>query len=345
MLFRYFYTGEVSLNHTACICILKMASDWGLTEFRNETANIIRSMLSQDYTFEGSLSLYEYALSPLDEVLMDILLHYLAWNFERLVKTPSWTNLPFSLVADLLTRSDLVVSKETVVLQSLEKWAAAQGMMAVPQQLLQLIRFPMIPAEDLYMLSDPQYHAGKCEGFQFQVVPFSINQTETNRSTPRIYTGSPWSYSINQYMMKQLRNQTSPSQGNVTKTFHFYTPFHNSALFTYSKANWKLSLNFSNDECQDTPPTVADLNFVLNLAVAGENTRDQIWRCVHFSNKLIVECAGKSTVRVDDFVDKVGGDFVYKAGRAGVTLPCNFNQLSYKAVIRSECRPGPRSSG
>lgn len=338
MLFRYFYTGEISLNHTACICILKMASDWGLTEFRIETANIIVSMLSQDYTFEGSLSVYEYALSPLDEVLMDILLHYLAWNFERLVQTPSWTNLPFGLLVDLLTRSDLVVSKETVVLQSLEKWVAAQGMTAVPQELLQLIRFPMVPAEDLYLLSDPQYHAGKCEGFKFQVVPYRSNWTETNSSRPRIYTGNPWSYGINHYMIEQVKNQ---SQGRVTKAFTFHTPFHYSTLFTNSKVNWKLSLNFSN-ECQDAPLTLADLNLTLNWTMAGENTGDQLWECVHFSNKLIVQCAGMSTVRVDDFVDKVDGNFVYKRGRAGVTFPCNFNLLSYKVVIRSECRPGPR---
>lgn len=339
MRFRYFYTGEVSLNHTACICILKMASDWGLTEFQNETANIIGSMLSHDYTFEGSLSVYEYALSPLDEALMDVLLHYLAWNFERLVKTPVWTNLPLSLVEDLLARSDLVVSKETVVLQSLEKWAAAQGMTALPQELLQLIRFPLIPVEDLDLLSEPQYHDGKCEGFQFHVKPFSTNGTETNSSMPRIYTGSPWSYSINHYTMAQLRNQRSLSQGGVTKAFDFHTPFHNSALFTYSKANWELSLNFTDNECQDAPPTVEDLNPVLNLTMEEDHTEDQLWRSIYFSNKLIVECAGKSTVRIYDFVDEDDGNFVFKLGRAGVTFPCNFKLLSYKVVIRPECRP------
>lgn len=145
MLFRYFYTGEVSLQPTACICILKMAADWGLSEFKTQTGNIVTSMLSHDYTFEISLSVYKYARSPLDTAVMDILLHYLAWNFDRLVKTWSSTQLPISLVVDLLSRSDLVVSKETIVLQSLEKWATAQGLPTVPQELLQLIRFPMIP--------------------------------------------------------------------------------------------------------------------------------------------------------------------------------------------------------
>lgn len=317
-----------------------MASDWALTEFRNETANIIMSMLSQDHTFEGSLSVYKYALSPGNEVLMDILLHHLAWNFERLVKTPSWTNLPSSLVADLLSRSDLVVSKETVVLQSLENWAAAQGTKAVPPQLLQLIRFPMIPVEDLYLLREPQYHAGKCEGFQFQAVLFSSNWTEANRFRPRIYTGRPWSYSINHHMMEQLRKGGSPSQGNVTKAFAFHTPFHNSALFTYSNAKWRLILNVSSDECGDTPPAVADLNPILHVTMERKS-RDQFWRCIHFNNKLIVECAG-STVRVDDFEDRLDGDFLYKPGRAGVTFPCNLKQFSYKVVIRPECRPWPR---
>lgn len=89
-------------------------------------------------------------------------------------------------------------------------------------------------------------------------------------------------------------------------------------------------------------PTVADLYFRLNLTMAGENTRDQLWRCVHFSNKLIIECGGMSTVCIDDFVDKVDRDFVYKPGQAGMTFSCNFNQFSYKVVIPFECRAGPR---
>uniref|UniRef100_A0A674P9H2 SRCR domain-containing protein n=1 Tax=Takifugu rubripes TaxID=31033 RepID=A0A674P9H2_TAKRU len=291
LLFRYFYTGEVTFNLSSYICILKMASNWGLKDFQNETTNIVLSMLAQDNTFQAALSVYEYALSPFDEALMGILLHYLAWNFESLSSTPPWTDLPWSVVKELLTRSDLVVKTETVVLQSLEKWATAQGMTAVPQELLQLIRFPMIPAKDLSLLTDPQYQPGRCEGLQFQAMPYpsqSSSFTESNSSRPRMYTAIPWSYNINH-------------------TFDFQTPFHNSAPFTYSKANWELSLNLTDDRCRDDPLTAADLNLVLNLTMRDVNSRDQLHRCIRFSNNLIAQCDGRSVVSIDDLVEEAEG--------------------------------------
>lgn len=316
-----------------------MASDWGLKDFQNETTNIVMSMLAQDDTFQAALSVYEYALSPFDEALMGILLHYLAWNFESLVSTPPWTDLPFSVVKELLTRSDLVVKTETVVLQSLEKWATAQGMTAVPQELLQLIRFPMIPAKDLYLLTDPQYQPRRCEGLQFQAMPYSpqsSNFTESNSSRPRMYTDIPWSYHINHFHMEYLRNQRSPGQGSIIKTFDFQTPFHNSARFTYSKANWKLSLNL---RYQDEPLTAADLNLVLNLTLEEEYSRDQSQRCIQFSNNLIVQCKGRSLVSIDNLVQEAEGRFVYQPGQAGVIFPCKSNRFSYGVVIGSECIP------
>lgn len=342
MLFRYFYTGEVTFNLSSYICILKMASDWGLKDFQNETTNIVTSMLAQDNTFQATLSVYEYALSPFDEALMGILLHYLAWNFESLVSTPTWTDLPFSVVKELLTRSDLVVDTETVVLKSLEKWATAQGMMAVPQELLQLIRFPMIPAKDLYLLTDPQYQPGRCEGLQFQAMPYppqSSNFTESNSSRPRMYTAIPWSYHINHFHMHDLRNQRSTGQSSIKTTLDFQTPFHNSAHFTYSKANWKLSLNLTDDRHQVDPLTAADLNLVLNLTLEVANIRDQPQRCIRFSNNLIVQCEGRALVSIDNLVEEGEGRFVYQPGQAGLIFPCKSNQYSYRVVIRSECIP------
>lgn len=318
-----------------------MASNWGLRDFQNETTNIVMSMLAQDNTFQAALSVYKYALAPFDEALMRILLHYLAWNFESLVSSEPWTELPISLVRELLTRSDLVVKTETVVLKGLEKWAAA-GMTAVPQELLQLIRFPMIPVEDLYLLTDPRYQPGRCEGLQFQAMPYSpqnSNFRENNSSRPRMYTAIPWTYTINHFHLEHPRNQQSPGQGRIIKTFDFQTPFHNSAYFTYSKANWELSLNLTDDRCQEDPLTAADLNLVLNLTLGEANSRDQFHRGIQFSNSLIILCDGKYLVSIDDLVEEAEGRFVYQPGQTGVIFPCKSNQYSYRVVIGSEYIP------
>uniref|UniRef100_A0A3B5JYA0 SRCR domain-containing protein n=1 Tax=Takifugu rubripes TaxID=31033 RepID=A0A3B5JYA0_TAKRU len=346
LLFRYFYTGEVTFNLSSYICILKMASNWGLKDFQNETTNIVLSMLAQDNTFQAALSVYEYALSPFDEALMGILLHYLAWNFESLSSTPPWTDLPWSVVKELLTRSDLVVKTETVVLQSLEKWATAQGMTAVPQELLQLIRFPMIPAKDLSLLTDPQYQPGRCEGLQFQAMPYpsqSSSFTESNSSRPRMYTAIPWSYNINHVHMDYLTNQRSPGQGRIIKTFDFQTPFHNSAPFTYSKANWELSLNLTDDRCRDDPLTAADLNLVLNLTMRDVNSRDQLHRCIRFSNNLIAQCDGRSVVSIDDLVEEAEGLKERLLIPSDSDFPALFSRSNSSSLLRSLCCPLPVS--
>lgn len=98
-----------------------MPSDWGLTEFQNETANILRIFLPEDATFLSQNSIYEYALFTGDEALQEIYIRYLAWNCDALIHSPAWTNLLFGLVKALMSRSDLVVSNETVILNGLEK--------------------------------------------------------------------------------------------------------------------------------------------------------------------------------------------------------------------------------
>lgn len=331
--FRYFYTGGISFNHTSCVCVLKMAADWGLGEFQNETVNIIKSLLSQDHAFQAVRSVYDYALSPFDEDVMNILIHYLAWNFKRLVGTTSWKSLPLGLVEALLASSDLVVGRETVVLLGLEEWAREQGMTDVPQNLLKLVRFPMIPAKDLNLLANSRYHAGKFQGFQFQVVPYDLQNIRmaANSFTPRMYTDIPWSYKINYYTVELLR-----SKSNMTM-FEFHTPFHSSAHFAYSRANWELSLNINQSRCSDTPLDVEDLNLVLNVTM--EDTGDQLQNCIAFSNKLILQCEGMHTVRVDDFIHDTTGNFFYRPSQAGVVFPCPSNQISYILVIRSECKP------
>lgn len=89
-----------------------------------------------------------------------------------LIHSPAWTSLPFDLVKALKSRSDLVVSNEPVILNGLEKWAAAQENTAIPEVLWKLIRFPMMPAEDLYTLNGSLYHASKLQGFQFNALPY-----------------------------------------------------------------------------------------------------------------------------------------------------------------------------
>ncbi|XP_030288661.1 galectin-3-binding protein A-like isoform X3 [Sparus aurata] len=156
---RYFYTRKIKVTLSSALCILKMAFDWGLVEFQNETLSILRLFLPEDPTFQSLNSIYEYAVLTEDEALQEVCVRFLAWNCEALIRSPAWENLPFDLVKALLSRSDLVVRSENIILNGLERWAAARENSAIPEDLLKLIRFPMIPVVDLFSLSGSQYSA------------------------------------------------------------------------------------------------------------------------------------------------------------------------------------------
>ncbi|XP_050933174.1 LOW QUALITY PROTEIN: galectin-3-binding protein A-like [Lates calcarifer] len=170
---RYFYTRKIKITLPSVHCILNMAFDWGLTELQNEAENLFRLFLTEDDNFQRQSSFYEYAVRTGEEALQEVCLRYLAWNSQALIRSPAWTDLPFGLVKALLSRSDLVVHNETVLLDGLERWAAAQENTTIPEILLKLIRFPMIPAENLYTLDASRYHASKLQGFQFNALPFT----------------------------------------------------------------------------------------------------------------------------------------------------------------------------
>ena len=97
-----------------------MASNWGLTELEYEAANIFRQLLPEDPTFQSQNSFCQYAAHQSDKMLQEACLCYLAWNCEALIQSPVWTSLPFDLLKALLSRSDLVVQNETVILHGLE---------------------------------------------------------------------------------------------------------------------------------------------------------------------------------------------------------------------------------
>ncbi|KAF7656260.1 hypothetical protein LDENG_00044250 [Lucifuga dentata] len=170
---KYIYTLQINVTLSSAKCIYKLASDWGLKQLQNEAGELFSSFLPEDPTIQSQTSLYEYAVHRGDEALQQTCLRYLAWNCEALINSTAWENLPLGLVKALLSRSDLVVPSETFVLKGLERWAAAQGNTSIPENLLNLVRFPVIPAMDLYNLNS-QYQAKKLVGFHFISLPFEM---------------------------------------------------------------------------------------------------------------------------------------------------------------------------
>ncbi|XP_041862505.1 galectin-3-binding protein B-like [Melanotaenia boesemani] len=341
---RYFYTRKIKITLPSAYCILKMASDWHLTELQNEAANIFQLFLPEDLTFHSQSSFWQYAVHTGDRALQEVCLRYLAWNCEALIQSPAWTSLPFYLVRTLLSRSDLVVRNETVVFHGVEKWAAANGNATIPENLLKLIRFPMIPAEDLYTLDASQYHTGKLQGFQFNALPFSMlvsDLTEQqNIYESRVYIGPPWSFTFSTQEIRAY-NQSGKyifqGQSINSLTSDFQTPVHNSAYFAFHTMRWKTRVFIRNEDCTRESVTCSSLPAVtLKIQEKQNNLPSETERHVHYRNKLIVRCEGRYVSHVGELNDADSDSLLFLPSSAEEVFPCHSNLFSYQVVVRPQ---------
>lgn len=328
---RYIYTRQITLTLSSTYCVLKMASDWGLTEIQNEAADLFRLFLPQDPTFQSQASFCKYALHTGDEALQETCLRYLAWNCEALIGSPVWTNLTLDLVKALVSRSDLVVQNETVILSGLERWAAAQGNSSIPEILVKLVRFPMIPAEDLYTLDSSRYHASKLQGFQFNAVPLRVLLSELAGEqdvyTSRIYTGLPWSLTFS-----SQDSSTYPGE-----EFTFRTPVHNSACFAFHMMNWNTRVIPSDGDCTREGITCPSLPAVtLKTEEKNDNLPGEMEERIGYSNKLVVLCDGRYVFHVGDFSDADSSSAVFVPTVSKQVYPCHSNVFSFKVVVRPQ---------
>ncbi|XP_041648280.1 galectin-3-binding protein B-like [Cheilinus undulatus] len=338
---RYFYTKKFQVTLSSARCIFKLASSWGLTELLNEALNIYRALLPLDHTFKHHDFFYEHAVSTGDDALLEVYLQYLAWNCEALMLSPVWTDLPFGPVKALLSRPDLVIPNEAVVLKRLHVWANAQGNATVTEILLKLIRFPMIPVEELNTLDDPLYHANKLQGFQFNVLPvtslFDVLKASKDIYTPRIYTEEPWSFTFSYPIFKPYQDTrfcTPLSINNLTSDFQ--TPIHNSVYLTFHTMRWQTQELASNEDCKSENITCSSLPAVMLKMEERNSNMSSIEKHILYSNKLIVKCKDRYVSHIYDFKAVKGKDFVYTTKNEPHVYPCPTNMFTYQVVIRSQ---------
>ncbi|KAL6107789.1 lgals3bp [Pungitius sinensis] len=343
---RYFYTRKIKLTASSAPCILKMAFDWRLTEVKDEAEKLFRRFLPEDPTFRTQISFYEYAVGTDDEALEEVCLRYLAWNCEALVHSPAWTALGFDLVRALLSRSDLVVQKETVVLEGLERWAAARHNATVPESLLELVRFPQMPPEDLHALGGSRHAAGKLQGFEFHALPAATLLNELRKGvvgkgnvyTPRTYTGTPWSSTLSHHAVKAYKDLGFYSllgHRVDTLTSRFHTPVHSGASFAFSKMSWRTRVYVSKADCSSEGITCPSLPAVdLKVEDKYRDLPAEVEGRIRHSNRLVVMCGGSYVFHVGEFNGGDGANLVFIPSGEKQTYSCPSEQFSYQVVVR-----------
>ncbi|XP_017262460.2 galectin-3-binding protein B [Kryptolebias marmoratus] len=338
---RYFYTRRMKITRPSAYCLLKMAYDWGLAELQSKAVNILRSFLAGDSSFQSQSSFCQHAVSVGDKALQDVCLRYLAWNCEELIQSPAWIELPLHLVKTLLSRSDLVVRNETIVLHGVKKWAAARENATIPGALLKLVRFPMMSAEDLYELDGSQFPDGKLQGFQFNALPVSRLLADLTAEqtiyTPRIYTAKPWSFTFSIQEIRAYKHSglyITVGQSTSSLTSDFKTPVHTSTYFSFLSIRWKARVFISDEDCTRESVTCSSLPAVsLKIQERQNDLLGEMEARIRYRNKLVLMCEGRYVSHVDDFNSVDSDEPVFVPDTAEQIYPCPSKVFTYQVVV------------
>ncbi|KAG7242850.1 hypothetical protein INR49_018105 [Caranx melampygus] len=360
---RYLYTRKIDVTMSSVQCLHWMASKFGVKQLMEETGRLFSKVLPEDTSFQTQVSICKYAEETEDMVLKENCLQFLAWNFEKLTQSPAWGDLTVKLIGSLLRRSDLVVPDEYFLFQTVESWITKQSDSISSENqidLLNRIRFPMIPAEKLYDLESnsslystfkQMFQEKMLKAYQFNVLLFSRLSSKFNTDDDylsRIYTAKPWSISFsettltsrgrstNQFQRRRgggygssssLYYPSSPWQGQ-TSSKSFSTPIHNSLMFTENKIQWEANVFKQQYDCSNRGVSCQSLPMA-RLVPQSRISQSNIL----FRNRLLLLCQGSYICHVQDF--KVNVAYI-AANDTQLAYPCPDDQYTYQFVVRPE---------
>ncbi|XP_030646760.1 galectin-3-binding protein A [Chanos chanos] len=344
---RYLYSRKIDVTLSSAQCFHQLAYVFGVRQLLEEVGRVFTLLLPEDSTFSTQVSLYEYSVRTGDLVLQENCLQYLAWNYEALIDSAAGNEMSLQLMEALLERSDLVVRDEGYLLQSLESWILARdSTISLEEQnsLLRHIRFPMIPADNLYDLQftsklyesqEAFYRDGMLQGFQFNALSFSKLRKHVDNGTeeflPRVYTADPWSVTLN----TTTRNW-NPGYGhydyryNYGITQSFTTPAFNTMIFKSRTISWYAQVFLNKYECSQH-------GFICDSVPAArlypQSSVSQYSSSIRFSNRLLLRCGDNKVFHVQDFKNNVA--VVPTNDSMAMTNPCP-DAYSFRFVVRPE---------
>lgn len=334
---RYLYTRNIEVSFSSVQCLHWLSSKFGVDQLRRDTSLLFNQILPDDSSFETAVSIHEYAAETEDLVLQEICAQYMAWNFQNFSQTPVWTQISVDLLSSLLVRSDLVVPEEWFVLKAVENWILNNVNISLDTRvkLISLVRFPMIPAENLattYMLANSSIYSthkdvfdeNMLKGLQFHIQLFSTLQSKGTSSVddlsfqPRIYTLA-WSMSFD----------LSNTQSYNGQTRSMSVPYLRGMIFRDRRISWVGDLFVNQYQCSNRGFRCPSLPMA-RLSSYDSNSQPG----VVFRNRLLMMCEDRYVSHIQDFKDNVA--FLSKNATDSVTYPCrdNLNTLIY--VVRPE---------
>ncbi|CAL9693280.1 unnamed protein product [Knipowitschia caucasica] len=350
---RYLYTRKMEVSFSSVQCLHWLASQFGVEQLMRDTGLLFNQIIPDDSSFETQVSIYEYALETKDLQLQEMCIRYLVWNFENFTMSPLWTRISEDLLSGLLHRSDLVVQDELFVLQAVENWISSNDNTSLDKQakLLSLVRFPMIPAEQLtdsqmtlksllYSTHKDVFNDCMLKALQFNVQLLTNIISRGNMSIedvfyqPRIYTSALWALSFDKLNQGRIRSQAYGDYNynynyNDGRTKAFNVPYHSSTIFKDREVSWSADIFVNQYECSNRGIRCQSLPMARFLSHNSNQFPGVVFR-----NRLLLMCENRYICEVQDFKDN--NAFIPNNGSQSLTYPCPNDQYKFIFVARPE---------
>ncbi|XP_043542626.1 galectin-3-binding protein-like, partial [Chiloscyllium plagiosum] len=319
---RYFYTKKIDINLSSIKCLHNMASNYGVTAIRDYCDKLFYKLLPQDPSFKHQLELYNYAETVRDSLLKEICMEYFAWNCETFIRSPSWYEVTGDQLNTLLLRSDIVIWNELSLFKAVETWIIHKKKTELTHELMDKIRFHMIPPEDLSQIQLQSKLYEEHDGFflkrflkAFEFHSVSVEQLNKERHfsdlslEPRIYISSGWSAALDIDPISSMRSSSSMyyngyqyvHQVSFTQpsspTMTFQTPSFTSAFYHSDTVLWTAHYHTSSQSCKSSKVRCPyNIYPIATLNVKHQNKESP----VHYQNKVLLLCNNNYVSYVHD---------------------------------------------
>lgn len=219
---RYFYTGQIRINHLTIMPVLALADKYNVKDLTTLCVQYMCNHIAHAATHNQLISWFQYTLSLGHYQVAQACQNFVKWNLEMVAETSDFGNFHHEILARLLKHNDIVVHNEMTVYNCVVHWLELQRqqlmqeveseqqlemqMEALVQEVMANVRFPMMtPRQLAELLLSPLTKQYKEFFIERMAIGMSFHSGHTQRVqevteaeggllfTPRLYTADKWS--------------------------------------------------------------------------------------------------------------------------------------------------------
>ncbi|KAL6264588.1 hypothetical protein P5V15_004690 [Pogonomyrmex californicus] len=124
---RYFYTGQIRINHSVVLPILSLADKYNVKDLISLCLDYMRNHIALAAIHGTLVSWLQYTLNCGHHDISQACQNFIKWNLELVAKTADFGNFDLDILVSLLHQSSLVIKDEMTLYKCLEFWLNHQA--------------------------------------------------------------------------------------------------------------------------------------------------------------------------------------------------------------------------